>query len=252
MPRFAANLSMMFTEVPFIERFAAARKAGFDAVEFLFPYDYSPQQIQQQLVQNHLTLALFNTAPGDINAGEWGLSALPGREHEARADIDLALEYALALNCEQVHVMAGVVPAGEDAERYRAVFIDNLRYAADRFAPHGKRILVEALSPGVKPHYLFSSQYQALAIVEEVARDNVFIQLDTFHAATTPGNMRTYKLPDYLIDMNRTMEKSTIRGCSACSMKWDIRAGSVVNTNLVASPKKGLAGLTPGANSLNP
>ncbi|KAA9263664.1 TIM barrel protein, partial [Escherichia coli] len=166
MPRFAANLSMMFTEVPFIERFAAARKAGFDAVEFLFPYDYSPQQIQQQLAQNHLTLALFNTAPGDINAGEWGLSALPGREHEARADIDLALEYALALNCEQVHVMAGVVPAGEDAERYRAVFIDNLRYAADHFAPHGKRILVEALSPGVKPHYLFSSQYQALAIVE--------------------------------------------------------------------------------------
>ena len=132
MPRFAANLSMMFTEVPFIERFAAARKAGFDAVEFLFPYDYSTLQIQKQLEQNHLTLALFNTAPGDINAGEWGLSALPGREHEARADIDLALEYALALNCEQVHVMAGVVPAGEDAERYRAVFIDNLRYAADR------------------------------------------------------------------------------------------------------------------------
>lgn len=88
----------------------------------------------------------------------------------------------MALNCEQVHVMAGVVPAGEDAERYRAVFIDNLRYAADRFALHGKRILVEALSPDVKPHYLFSSQYQALAIVEEVARDNVFIQLDTFHA----------------------------------------------------------------------
>ncbi len=141
MPRFAANLSMMFTEVPFIERFAAARKAGFDAVEFLFPYDYSTLQIQNP------TLALFNTAPGDINAGEWGLSALPGREHEAHADIDLALEYALALNCEQVHVMAGVVPAGEDAERYRAVFIDNLRYAADRFALHGKRILVEALSP---------------------------------------------------------------------------------------------------------
>ena len=92
MPRFAANLSMMFTELPFIERFAAARKSGFDAVEFLFPYDYSPQQIQQLLAQNHLTLALFNTAPGDVNAGEWGLSALPGCEQEARADIDLALE----------------------------------------------------------------------------------------------------------------------------------------------------------------
>ncbi len=193
-----------------------------------------------------------------------GIIRPSGREHEAHADIDLALEYALALNCEQVHVMAGVVPAGEDAERYRAVFIDNLRYAADRFAPHGKRILVEALSPGVKPHYLFSSQYQALAIVEEVARDNVFIQnasiLFMRKSRWQPdgsirdyaGNMRTYKLPDYLIDMNRTMEKSTIRGCSACSMRWDIRAGSVVNINLVASPKKGLAGLTPGANSLNP
>ncbi|MDU1271238.1 MAG: TIM barrel protein [Escherichia coli] len=169
MPRFAANLSMMFTEVPFIERFAAARKAGFDAVEFLFPYDYSTLQIQKQLEQNHLTLALFNTAPGDINAGEWGLSALP---------------------------MAGVVPAGEDAERYRAVFIDNLRYAADRFALHGKRILVEALSPDVKPHYLFSSQYQALAIVEEVARDNVFIQLDTFHAQKVDGNL-THLIRDY-------------------------------------------------------
>ncbi len=159
--------------------------------------------------------------------------------------------------------MAGVVPAGEDAERYRAVFIDNLRYAADRFAPHGKRILVEALSPDVKPHYLFSSQYQALAIVEEVARDNVFIQLDTFHAQKVDGNL-THLIRDYagkyahvqiagLPDRHdRTMEKSTIRGCSACSMRWDIRAGSVVNINLVASPKKGLAGLTPGANSLNP
>ncbi|XNM84048.1 TIM barrel protein [Escherichia coli] len=150
-------------------------------MEFLFPCDYSTLQIQKQLEQNHLTLALFNTAPGDINAGEWGLSALPGREHEAHADIDLALEMHWRSIVNKSMLTAGVVPAGEDAERYRAVFIDNLRYAADRFALHGKRILVEALSPDVKPHYLFSSQYQALAIVEEVARDNVFIQLDTFH-----------------------------------------------------------------------
>lgn len=159
--------------------------------------------------------------------------------------------------------MAGVVPAGEDAERYRAVFIDNLRYAADRFAPHGKRILVEALSPGVKPHYLFSSQYQALAIVEEVARDNVFIQLDTFHAQKVDGNL-THLIRDYagkyahvqiagLPDRHEPDDgEINYPGCSACSMRWDIRAGSVVNINLVASPKKGLAGLTPGANSLNP
>ncbi|HGJ5065068.1 TPA: HPr family phosphocarrier protein [Salmonella enterica subsp. enterica serovar Muenchen] len=189
MPRFAANLSMMFTDVPFIERFAAARKAGFNAVEFLFPYDYSPHEIRQQLTQNNLILVLFNTAPGNTSAGEWGLSALPGREQDAHADIDLALEYAQALNCEQVHVMAGIVPAGEDAGRCREVFIDNLRYAADRFAQHDKRVLIEALSPGVKPGYLFSSQYQALDIVKDVSRENVFIQLDTFHAQKVDGNL---------------------------------------------------------------
>ena len=138
MPRFAANLSMMFTEVPFIERFAAARKAGFDAVEFLFPYDYSTLQIQKQLEQNHLTLALFNTAPGDINAGEWGLSALPGREHEAHADIDLALEYALALNCEQVHVMAGPLAktlngTGQYLSIISATLPTALRYTASEY-----------------------------------------------------------------------------------------------------------------------
>ncbi|MGL4723410.1 MAG: HPr family phosphocarrier protein [Scandinavium sp.] len=189
MPRFAANLSMMFTEVPFMERFAAAAQAGFQAVEFLFPYDYPPATIREQLDKYGLTLALFNTSPGEVNAGEWGRSVLPGREQEAREDIDLALEYALALGCEQVHVMAGVVPQDADPEACRATFISNLRYAAERFAPHGKRVLVEALSPGVKPGYLFASQYQALAIVDEVDRANVFLQLDTFHAQKVDGNL---------------------------------------------------------------
>ncbi|EAX6925888.1 TIM barrel protein, partial [Salmonella enterica] len=97
MPRFAANLSMMFTEVPFIERFAAAAEAGFQAVEFLFPYDFAASEIKAQLSRHDLTLALFNTSAGDTAAGEWGRAALPGCEHDARADIDLALEYALAL-----------------------------------------------------------------------------------------------------------------------------------------------------------
>lgn len=105
MPRFAANLSMMFTEAPFIERFAAAAEAGFQAVEFLFPYDFAASEIKAQLSRHNLTLALFNTSAGDTAAGEWGRAALPGREHDARADIDLALEYALALECEQVHIM---------------------------------------------------------------------------------------------------------------------------------------------------
>lgn len=189
MPRFAANLSMMFSELPFIERFAAAAGAGFKAVEFLFPYDLPPEAIKAQLTRHQLQLVLFNTSAGDIAAGEWGRAALPEKMQQARRDIDQALEYARALDCSQVHVMAGVVPPGADAARYRAAFIDNLRYAADQFAPWQKRILVEALSPGVKPGYLFCSQYQALAIVDEVARPNVFIQLDTFHAQKVDGNL---------------------------------------------------------------
>lgn len=189
MPRFAANLSMMFTEVPFMARFAAAAEAGFQAVEFLFPYAFCADDINAQLTRHNLTLALFNTTAGNIEAGEWGRAALPGREQEARADIDLALEYAIALDCDRVHIMAGVVPEGADVARYHATFIDNLRYAAKRFALHNKQILVEALSPDVKPGYLFSSQYQALKIAKEVDQPNIFIQLDTFHAQKVDGNL---------------------------------------------------------------
>lgn len=189
MPRFAANLSMMFNELPFMQRFAAAADAGFQAVEFLFPYDYPAQQIATELSVNKLKLVLFNTQPGNTDAGQWGRSALPGYEQQARQDIDLALEYALALHCPQVHIMAGVIPADADAMACRQTFIENLRYAAERFAPHGRKILIEALSPGVKANYLFSSQYQALDIVREADRPEIFIQLDIFHAQRVDGNL---------------------------------------------------------------
>ncbi|HCE0815722.1 TPA: TIM barrel protein, partial [Klebsiella pneumoniae] len=101
MPKFAANLSMLFTELPFLERFAAAARAGFEAVEFLFPYEYAAGEIRQHLQENQLQLVLFNTPPGDVNAGEWGLAAIPGRSAEARRDIELALEYACQLGCPQ-------------------------------------------------------------------------------------------------------------------------------------------------------
>lgn len=189
MPRFAANLSMMFNELPFIQRFAAAARAGFHAVEFLFPYDYPAEQIAGQLTRHNLSLVLFNTRPGDTTKGEWGRAALPGCEQQARDDIDLALEYALALNCPSVHIMAGVIPAQSNASACRHTFIENLRYAARRFAPHQRKVLVEALSPGVKPGYLFSSQYQALDIVREVNQPGVFVQLDVFHAQKVDGNL---------------------------------------------------------------
>ncbi len=189
MPKFAANLSMMFNELPFLDRFAAAAAAGFKAVEFLFPYDHPPALLAQKLRENGLQQVLFNTAPGDIHAGEWGLAALPGRERDAQADIDRALEYAIALQCPNVHVMAGVVPPGEEWARYRDSFISNIRYAADRFASHDIKVLIEALSPQVKPNYLFSSQHQAAQLQQDIDRPNVFIQFDFFHAQLVDGNI---------------------------------------------------------------
>ncbi|MEJ4043102.1 HPr family phosphocarrier protein [Erwinia sp. SLM-02] len=196
MPKFAANLSTLFNELPFLERFDAAAKAGFKGVEFLFPYEYDAAVLKEALTRNNLELVLFNTAPGNAAAGEWGVCAIPGREEDARRDIDRALDYALALDCRQVHVMASVVPPGADREAWCQTFIDNVRYAADRFAPHGIRVLLEALNPKTKLNYLYSSQYQTLDIVKRVDRPNVFIQLDLFHAQLVDGNL-SHLIVDY-------------------------------------------------------
>lgn len=189
MPKFAANLSTMFTDLPFMARFDAAAAAGFRGVEFLFPYDFSAEELKQALSRNELELVLFNTGPGNVEAGEWGVSAIPGREAEARHDIDQALEYARALGCPQVHIMAATVPQGADREAYCQTFVENLRYAADRFAPHGIRILLEALNPKTKPGYLYSSQYQTLEMVKRIDRPGIYTQLDLFHAQLVDGNL---------------------------------------------------------------
>ncbi|MFE8146929.1 hydroxypyruvate isomerase family protein [Brenneria goodwinii] len=189
MPKFAANLSMLFTDLPFLDRFKAAADAGFDAVEYLFPYEYPAPLLAEKLRENGLKQVLFNTAPGNIAAGEWGVAALPDRIDDARRDIDSALEYALALNCPSLLVMAGVVPVGADRDIYQQTFIDNLRYAADKFAQHGINIMIEALSAKVKQNYLFSSQYQALELLNLIDRPNVYIQLDFFHAQIVDGNL---------------------------------------------------------------
>lgn len=192
MPKFAANLSMMFQEYPFLERFEKASNAGFKAVEFLFPYEYEKNVIADLLKKYNLELVLFNTAPGNINLGEWGLTAIPGQEKEALTLIDTALEYALALNCKRVHVMAGVVLEGDERSRYRQTFIENIHYASDRFEEHGVEIMIEALSPQVKPNYLFSSQYEALSLLSDINRDNVKLQYDFFHAQLVDGNVTNF------------------------------------------------------------
>ena len=189
MPKFAANLTMMFNEVPFLDRFEAAAKAGFKYVEYLWPYDYPAAELKEKLDQFGLKQMLFNTAAGDVSKGEWGVSAIPGREVDSHRDIDTALEYALALGCPNVHIMASVVPEGADREAYKQTFVNNIRYAAEKFKPHGVKILLEALSPEVKPNYLLKSQFDTLEIVELVDRDNVFVQLDYFHAQNVDGNL---------------------------------------------------------------
>ena len=132
MPKFAANLSMMFTEVPFLDRFEAAAKAGFKYVEYLFPYEYPAEELKAKLDQYGLKQVLFNTAPGNVAAGEWGVSAIPGREVDSHKDIDLALEYAIVLGCPNVHIMAGVVPEPCQYAKYKQTFIYIVRYEADK------------------------------------------------------------------------------------------------------------------------
>ena len=137
---------MMFNEVPFPQRFAAAAAAGFTAVEFLFPYDYAPQEVAQWLNENGLKNVLFNMPPGDWAAGERGLASLPGREEAFRAGVARAIEYAHALGAPRLHAMAGLLPAGADRSRHRALYVDNLRYAAEALAQHGLDLLIEPIN----------------------------------------------------------------------------------------------------------
>lgn len=197
MLKFAANLSMMFTERPFLERFEAAAEAGFKYVEYLWPYEYSADELKAKLEKCGLKQVLFNTPAGDVAGGEWGIAAIPGREADALEHIDLALEYALKLACPTVHLMAAVLPEGAVRADYEATFIENIRYASEKFKPHCIQICLEALSPEVKPNYLLKSQFDTLKIVEAAGCENVFVQLDYFHAQNVDGNLS--RLTDKLL-----------------------------------------------------
>ncbi|MEB0133954.1 hydroxypyruvate isomerase family protein [Actimicrobium sp. CCC2.4] len=191
MPKFAANLTMMFTEVAFPQRFAAAAAAGFSAVEFLSPYDYPPAQVATWLQENHLECVLFNLPTGDWAAGERGLAALPGREDECRAGVARAIEYALATGTTRLHMMAGLMPAGADAAAYRATFLANLRDAAHAVGRHGLTLLIEPINPRDIPGYFLNTQAQAHALREESGAANVKVQMDFYHAQIVEGDLAT-------------------------------------------------------------
>ena len=189
MPKFAANLSMMFNEVPLPERFGAAAAAGFEAVEFLFPYDYPPQEVASWLKQHDLKNVLFNLPPGDWAAGERGIAALPGREAEFRTGVARAIEYAQALATPNVHMMAGLVPAGADMSVHRALYLSNLRHAAAEVGKHGLNLLIEPINGRDMPGYFLQSQVQAHGLRMESGAPNVKVQMDFYHAQIVEGDL---------------------------------------------------------------
>ncbi len=191
MPRFAANLSMMFNEVPFLDRFAASANAGFTGVEYLFPYDFPAETLAGQLHRHKLENVLFNLPPGDWTAGERGITCLPGREDEFRAGVTIAIDYARRLKTAQVHAMAGIVPQGASADAVHATYIDNLRYAATEFAKHGITLLIEAINTRDMPGFFLNTQAQSYAVIQEVGAPNLKMQMDFYHMQIMEGDLET-------------------------------------------------------------
>lgn len=191
MPKFAANLTMMFNEVPFPERFGAASEAGFQAVEFLFPYEYPAGRVARWLKENGLESVLINLPPGDWAAGERGFASVPGREGEFRTSVSQALEYAEALGTPRLHVMAGLLPAGANRRRHREVYVKNLRFAAEKLARHQRTLLIEPINARDMPGYFLNTQDDAHAIREEVGQPNVKVQMDIYHVQIAEGDVST-------------------------------------------------------------
>jgi hydroxypyruvate isomerase len=189
MPRFNANLTMLFTEVPFLQRFARARKAGFEAVEFLFPYEVEKDAVKQALSENRLKQVLFNLPAGDWAAGERGLAILPDRVEEFRRGVASAIEYAEALGCRQINCLSGVVPEGHSAEVLHTTFVANLRFAAEELKKHGIKTLIEPINHYDIPGFFLNTVEQADAIINEVGSDNLFIQYDLYHQQRTRGEL---------------------------------------------------------------
>ena len=189
MPRFAANVSTMFGEHAFLDRFRAAANCGFRGVECQFPYDWPVRAIGARLRDNGLEQALINAPPGDLAAGERGLAALPGRREAFRAAIDRGLEYAHALECPRMHVMAGVVPEGADRAAMRACFVDNVAWAAERAAPAGVRVLIEPINRHDAPGYFLHRLAEAEDVLAAVGHGNAAIQCDLYHLQISGGNL---------------------------------------------------------------
>ena len=189
MPRLAANLSMLFNEVPFLDRFEAAARAGFEAVEFLFPYEYEAAELRARLDGNGLRLVLHNLPPGDWSKGERGIGCHPDRVAEFRAGVERAIGFATALGCPQVNCLAGIAPAGVTDGQLRETLVANLRYAAERLKGAGIRLLIEPINFHDIPGFYLNRSRQALDLIDEVGSDNLRLQYDVYHMQRMEGEL---------------------------------------------------------------
>lgn len=212
MPQFAANLSMLYPELDFLDRFEAAAKDGFKGVEYLFPYAYDKAELAARLQANGLQQVLFNAPPGDWDKGDKGVACQPGREAEFRDGFARALDYAAALACPRVHVMAGLLPAGVPREAARATYLANLQHAAASAAAQGVDVLIEPINTRDIPGYLLNRQDQAHAIVSAVGADNLKIQMDFYHLQIVEGDI-TMKYRQYQAEVGHVQIASVPERC---------------------------------------
>ncbi|MBL8378452.1 MAG: hydroxypyruvate isomerase family protein [Burkholderiales bacterium] len=197
MPKFAANLSMMYQEHEFLDRFAAAAKDGFKGVEFLFPYEVAPADIKARLDAANLTLALFNCPPGDWTKGERGVGSLPGREDEFRRVFEKAMTYVDVLGNKRLHVMAGLMQPGCSREEHRATYVKNLAWAASQIAGRDLVLVIEPINTRDIPGFFLNRQDEAHAICKDVGSAQVKVQMDLYHCQIVEGDL-AMKLRQYI------------------------------------------------------
>ncbi len=189
MPKLAANLSTLFPQLEFLDRFAAAAQAGFRAVEYQFPYAWKPEELAARAREAGVEVVLHNMPPGDAARGERGTGCAPGRERQFRDDLERAIQYARLARCGQLHCLAGVPPDGAARTDSHAAYVANLKYAAARLRDEDMKLLIEPLSARSVPGYFLTGSAQAARVLDEVGADNAFIQYDIFHMQIMEGDL---------------------------------------------------------------
>jgi hydroxypyruvate isomerase len=199
MPKFCANLTMLWNELDFMDRFGAAARAGFTGVEYLFPYDYDKSRLAEELGKHKLTQILHNFPAGDWGKGERGIGCLPDRVGEFQDGVGMAIEYAKALGCKQLNCLAGIAPSGSVPAKLRETFVSNLKFAAGKLKAAGIRLLTEPINTRDIPGFYLTTTRQALDIMREVGSDNLYVQYDIYHMQIMEG------------DLARTIEENLAR-----------------------------------------